>query len=119
MKTLIYEAGALIGKTIVVTVVVALGFMLCGWLGMPGWALGFGLIPAGYVFCWLAGERFPSPRQWLPFLLGLTLLTYVFSTFFPAVPEFGRTAVFLGFVMLAVKASNHVHGTKRREERQA
>jgi hypothetical protein len=117
MKPLIYEAGALIGKTVVVTVVVALGFMLCGWLGLPRWALGLGLIPAGYVFCWLAGEPFPSLGRWLPILLGVTLLTYVFSTFFPAVPEFGRTAVFLGFVMLAAKTSNHVHGTRTREER--
>jgi len=116
MKTLIYEAGVLIGKTVVVTVVVALGFMLCGWLGLPGWALGLGLIPAGYVFCWLAGERFPSLGRWLPFLLGLTLLTYAFSTFFPAVPEFARTAVFLGVVMLAANTSRRGHSRKRREE---
>ena len=116
MKTLIYEAGALIGKTVVVTLVVALGFMLCGWLGLPRWALGLGLIPAGYVFCWLAGEPFPSLGRWLPILLGVTLLTYAFSTLFPAVPEFGRTAVFLGFVMLATNTSNRGHSRKRREE---
>lgn len=116
MKTIVYEAAVLVGKTVVVTVVVALGFMLCGWLGLPGWALGFGLIPAGYVFCWLARERFPSPRQWFPFLLGVTLLTYVFSAFFPAVPEFARTSVFLGFVMLAANTSRCVHVTKTREE---
>lgn len=101
MKQIIHEIGSLIGKTILVTAVVVLGFGLCGLLGLPSWAQGFGLVPAGYVFCRLAGEGIPPVRRWLPFLLSLTLLTFVFSSFFPHVPESYRTVAFLAFVMIA------------------
>jgi hypothetical protein len=101
MNKIIHEISVLFGKTFLVTLVVALGFGLCSWLGLPSWAQGFGLIPAGYVFCRLAGERIPPVRRWLPFLLGISLLIYVFATFLPHVAEAYRTAALVVFVALA------------------
>lgn len=101
MKKIILEFGFLIGKTILVTAVVVLGFGLCGLLGLPSWAQGFGLVPAAYVFCRLAGEGIPSVRRWPPFLLGLTLLQFALDRFFPHVPESYRTAAFMAFVVVA------------------
>ena len=101
MNNIIREISLLFGKTFLVTLVVALGIGLCSWLGLPGWTQGFGLIPAGYVFCWLAGERIPPVRRWLPFLLGLTGLIYVFGTFLPHVADAYRTAALVVFVALA------------------
>jgi hypothetical protein len=101
MNKIIPEIASLVGKTFLVTAVVVIGFGMCALLGLPSWAQGFGLIPAGCVFCWLAGEAVPPVRRWLPFLLGLIVLTFMFSFCFSHVPEFYGTVAFMVFFMAA------------------
>jgi hypothetical protein len=99
--TLLREICFIILKTLLVTIVVVLGFTFFGLLGLPSWLQVLGFIPAGYLFFRLSGETPPPIRQWLPFFLGLTLLFFLFGVIFPRIPELWRTVAFLFFVMLA------------------
>jgi hypothetical protein len=78
MKKELREWGLILVKTIIVTLLVALGATLCDALSVPSWAACLGLLPAGYVFCKLAGVKVPSVRRWGPQLLGLMFFTFLY-----------------------------------------
>lgn len=101
MKSMLIEISSILGKTILVTLAVPLGFLVGGLLGLPSWAQAFGFLPAAWLFCRLSGETVPPVRRWLPFLLGLTFLTFIFHSVFPHIPEFHRDIAFVLFVMFA------------------
>ncbi len=99
--TLLRGICAIILKAILVTITVAFGFTLCGLLGLPSWLQMLGIIPAGYLMYRLSGETPPPIRQWLPFLLGLTLLLFLFSIILPRIPESWRVVAYFCFGILA------------------
>jgi hypothetical protein len=104
--TLIREIGSVLFKTVLVTLAVALGFSLGDWLDLPFWLQGVAIIPAGYLFFRLNGEAPPPVRKWLPSLLGLTLLLFLFSFVYPHVPEGWQMAAIFCFLMLAPNRLN-------------
>ncbi len=70
---LLRAAGLMLGKTLVVTVAVVLGFTLGRAFGLPIWLQVMFLAPAGYLFYRLDGD---TPPPWWKILgfLGLTAL---------------------------------------------
>jgi len=100
MKKVLIEVMVILGKTVLVTLAVPIGFILGGVLRLPDWAQAFGFLPAAYLFCRLSGEPVPPMRRWLPFLLGLGFLTFVFRSVYHHVPESYRTAAFVIFVLV-------------------
>ena len=68
--------GLLLGKTLLVTAAVALGFGVGGALGLPGWLQGIFLAPAGHLFYRLSGE---TPPPWWK-ILGLLLVVSVMTS---------------------------------------
>lgn len=103
MMKMIKVIGLILGQTFLVTFVLTLTFSLFGLLGLPVWAQGFAIIPAGWVFARLSGERVPPVRHWLPFLLGLTLLMFVFDRWLPQVPVLYKGGVLMAYWMAASK----------------
>ena len=77
MKRELQEWGLILVKTFIVTLLVALGATLCDVLHLPSWAGSIGVLPAGYVFCKLAGIEVPSVRHWAPQLLALMFFTFL------------------------------------------
>lgn len=74
-------------KTGMVTLLVALGFTFCEFIGLPVWASSLGLLPAGYVFCKLSGMPVPSVRKWGPQIVGLGLWVGLMSLVLPRLEE--------------------------------
>jgi hypothetical protein len=68
--------GLLLGKTLLVTAAVALGFAVGEALGFPDWLQGVFLAPAGYLFYRLSGE---TPPPWWQ-IVGLLLLVSVMTS---------------------------------------
>ena len=67
----IREILALLGKTLLVTLAVAGGFILGGMIGIPDWLQVVCLIPAGFLFFRLSGDPFPPKRRWVPYAVAI------------------------------------------------
>ena len=70
-----------------VTLAVVLGFTFGALVGVPSWLQGFCLLPAGFLFYRLSGDKFPSWWRVCGFLMLLSGISLVFTVVIPHVPE--------------------------------
>ncbi|NLT70667.1 MAG: hypothetical protein GXX91_08220 [Verrucomicrobiaceae bacterium] len=70
----------LLRNTVLVTLVVALGFALGEAIGLPTWLQIICLIPAGYLFLRLSGDPIPPMKRWVPHAIAITVVVGAWST---------------------------------------
>lgn len=100
MKTMLAEAGSMLGKTLLVTLTIPLAYMLGGFLGLPDWMQILAFLPAAWLFCKLSEQTIPPVSVWLPFVAGLMLLSFLLDTFFPQMPTAYRVLFFVALLQL-------------------
>ena len=90
-----WEIFLLLRNTAIVTVAVVVGFMIGAAIGIPAWLKGFCLIPAGFLYLHLTGEKRPSSIKVMSFLLDLAAIGLVLQYAFPMIPDSWKTYAFV------------------------
>lgn len=100
MTSWMREIWLLLRNTIIVTAAVILGLVAAEWLGFSSWMTAFCLLPAIYLYFWLARESPPVWWKVAGFLAVLAAFAFVLSELLPGVSERYQTLAFLLIVWL-------------------
>jgi hypothetical protein len=90
---IIRETAVIVGKSILVTLAVALGFSLGSNLGLPSLLQPLCLIPAAYLFYRLSEGTYPAWWKPISFLAFMSGILFLLEVSFPTLPPGIRGAV--------------------------
>jgi hypothetical protein len=95
------EILLLLRNTLIVTLAVVLGFTIGSILRIPAALQVICLIPAGWLFYRLSGEKAPRPAEWIPSLAALALMLQGALLLVPLVPSEYQVAAVILLILLA------------------
>jgi hypothetical protein len=98
---LTHEILLLLRNTFLVTLAVVLGFTIGGILHIPASLQVVCLIPAGWLFYRLSGEKAPRPADWIPLFAAIALILQCGFLLVPLVPDEYRVPVVIFLILLA------------------